>query len=152
MPAANCFCIVRCHQVLMYNCLDVLSLACVACQGAFEMMFSELMMVAAMQDVTVIVLLISGVVSTVLGLALEGQGGDSWIEVTANSLAGSAVRVAKGLLCSRSGDIFWLHGAHACTVCCVGCGHHGSGRSGGPGDSGQQLSEGAAVSCLEPDQ
>jgi hypothetical protein len=83
MPAANCFCIVRCHQVLKYNWLDVLSLACVACQGAFEMMFSELMMVAAMQDVTVIVLLISGIVSTVLGLALEGQGGDSWIEVTA---------------------------------------------------------------------
>ncbi len=28
-----------------------------------------------------LVLLVSGIVSTVLGLALEGQGGDSWIEV-----------------------------------------------------------------------
>ena len=34
-----------------------------------------------------IVLLISGVVSTVLGLALEGQGGDSWIEVSHRSSA-----------------------------------------------------------------
>ena len=34
-----------------------------------------------------IVLLISGVVSTALGLALEGQSGDSWIEVGAHCLS-----------------------------------------------------------------
>lgn len=44
-----------------------------------EVSFGALVL-EALEDVTVIVLLISGVVSTALGLTLEGQSGDSWIE------------------------------------------------------------------------
>lgn len=56
-----------------------------------------------------IVLLISGVVSTVLGLALEGQGGDSWIEVTARRL-GQERYPSLPRPCSAAGR-----------VTCVGC-------------------------------
>lgn len=36
--------------------------------------------IAFAQDITVIVLLVAGILSTALGLALEGRGGNSWIE------------------------------------------------------------------------
>lgn len=110
------------------------------------------MLLAAVQDVTVIVLLISGVVSTVLGLALERQGGDSWIEVIVDGWSDVLSALPRVLFCHKSADIPRMHAAHACAACHAGGSHHGSSCSGGPGNSSQQLSEGAAVSCPEPNQ
>ena len=77
------------------------------------------MLLAAVQDVTVIVLLISGVVSTVLGLALEGQGGDSWIEVIVDGWSDVLSALPRVLFCHKSADI----PSNACCSCmrCVPC-------------------------------